>query len=119
MTAADASSVLTISTGTSQAALAAGDGRPGGPATLASAIAALMALAATAVLARRPRWAARRGRWALAAVAAAGVAAGCGGGHGDDAVAPGGATPAGIYTVNIIASSPGASQTLNYSLTVN
>ncbi len=117
VTAANASSVLTISTGTSVAALAAGDSRPGGPATPLLAIAALMAWAAAAAVSRRPRWASRRGRWAFAAVAAAGLAAGCGGGHGYDVAS--GATPAGTYTVNIIASSPGASQTLNYSLTVN
>ncbi len=117
VTAADASSVLTISTGTSQAALAAGDSRPGGPATPSLAIAALMAVAAAAAFSRRPRWASRSGRWAIVAVAAAGLAAGCGGGHGDDTVS--GATPAGTYTVNIITSSPSASQTLNYSLTVN
>lgn len=122
VTAANASSVLTISTGVQPAALATTDfGAGPGSGSFSATLAALLALAAALIYTGRVRWAPLYRPIGLGAVVAMGLVAGCGGsgGSGGSSSPPQAVTPAGTYTVPITATAPGATQTLNYTLTVN
>ena len=122
-----AASVLTIQTGTAAGAAVfategPGTGTPTGQ--QAATLAALLALVLTALHALRAgpggvRVPLRHGL-RLGTLAAAGWVAGCGGGNGGGTPAPAQfVTPSGTYDVTVTASSPGATQSLVYRLTVN